>query len=475
MDTRDADLLKEIEPSELGNRIRAARVARGWTQTQLAGDDISVGYVSRIESGQRRPNASTLDDMATRLGVPVDHLLRGVTAREYDEIKLTLDFAELSLESGQHVEAEARAREAIDRATTGSQDELTYRGRFLAARALEGLGSLDDAILELEPLVADKQGGLLRIKAAIALCRCLRESGDLNAAIEVGERVVHDLENSRLDSCDEAVQLAVTLAAAYYYRGDSSHAVRMCRKAIKKAEILDSPAARAAAYWNASYFEAEQGSVANAVPLAERALALLAEGQDARNLARLRNQLGTMQLQLDPPEIKEAQHNLEKAAEELAWSSASPIDLARNTLQRARADYLDGNLVRAEERCNSVLESTTAEAPLLAADAQALAGQVAAARGDAEGAKTAYRHAVFLLTGAGADRDAAQLWFELADLLEDVGDVEAAREAYRSAAASTGLRSRSKITAEARAEAFASVRADARAQDLVEVRVNVER
>src|SRR3954454_22796549 len=136
MDTRDADLLKEIEPSELGNRIRAARVARGWTQTQLAGDDISVGYVSRIESGQRRPNGSTLDDLAARLGVPVDHLLRGVTAREYDEIKLTLDFAELSLESGQHIEAEARAREAVERAVTGSQDDLACRGRFLTARAL---------------------------------------------------------------------------------------------------------------------------------------------------------------------------------------------------------------------------------------------------------------------------------------------------------------------------------------------------
>src|SRR3954462_13882415 len=163
MDTRDADLLKEIDPAQLGQRIRAARVAKGWTQTQLAGDDISVGYVSRIESGQRRPNGQTLEDLATRLGLPTEHLLRGVTAREYDEIKLTLDFAELSLETGQHLEAETRAREAVDRATTGSQTELAYRGRFLAARALEGQGMLDDAILELEPLVADKQGGLLRI------------------------------------------------------------------------------------------------------------------------------------------------------------------------------------------------------------------------------------------------------------------------------------------------------------------------
>src|SRR4051794_10679446 len=462
MDTRDADLLKEIEPSELGNRIRAARVARGWTQTQLAGDDISVGYVSRIESGQRRPNSSTLDDLAARLGVPVDHLLRGVTAREYDEIKLTLDFAELSLESGQHVEAEARAREAIDRATSGSQDELAYRGRFLAARALEGQGNLDDAILGLEPLLAVRDGGLLRVKASIAMVRCLKDSGDLSRAIEVGEQVLASLAGSHIDSCDEAVQLTVTLALVYFNRGDASHAIRMCRKAIIKAEELDSPVARASAYWNASVFEAQRGSVTNAVPLAERALALLAEGQDTRNLARLRNALGQMQLELDPPDVSEAKRHLGQAAEDLAWSSAGTIDISSNKLAMARAHYLEGDLGAARDACTEIIAAVSTSAPLLAADAQALAGQVAAANGDIDTAKAAYRQAVFFLTSVGSDRDAAQLWFELAGLLEDVGDLEASRDAYRSAAASSGLRSRPKAPAdvrvEAREEAFEMVR-----------------
>ena len=83
----------------------------------------------------------------------------------------------------------------------------------------------------------------------------------------------------------------MTVAVAYFLRGDSGHAIRMCRKAIVKAEELDSPTARASAYWNASIFEAQRGSVSNAVPLAERALSLLSDGQDTRNLARLRSAL----------------------------------------------------------------------------------------------------------------------------------------------------------------------------------------
>jgi len=444
MDVRDADLLKELDPSELGHRIRAARVAKGWTQTQLAGDDISVGYVSRIESGQRRPNSQTLEDLATRLGLPTEHLLRGVTAREYDEIKLTLDFAELSLETGQHLEAETRAREAVDRASAASQEELVFRGRFLIARALEGQGSLDDAIIELEPLVRSRQGGVLRIKCAIALCRCYRESGDLNLAIEVGERVLAQLSQSPLDSTDESVQMAVTLALAYADRGDIGTAVRICRRAIGKAETIATPAARAAAYWNASLFEAERGSVSNAVPMAERALALMAEGQDSRNLARLRTHVGSMQLELDPPAVTEAREHLDKAAEELPWCSASAVEIAINDLARARASFFEGDLDGAEGMCQQIFEIANVDAPVVAAHACALRGQIRAARSDVEGAKAMYRKAVFFLTGVGSDRDAAQLWFELADLLQDVGDLDAARGAYRSAAASTGLRSRSR-------------------------------
>jgi transcriptional regulator with XRE-family HTH domain len=447
MDVLEADLLKEIDPTELGQRIRAARVAKGWTQTQLAGDDISVGYVSRIESGQRRPNGQTLEDLAVRLGVPTEHLLRGVTAREYDEIKLTLDFAELSLETGEHLEAEAQARQALERAVVASQDEMAFRGRYIVARALEGQGSIDDAIIELEGLVYAKGGGLVRIKAAIAMVRCLKNSGDLARAIEVGERVMASLAGSHLDSCDEAVQLTVTLASAYFRRGDTGHAVRMCRKAIVKAEALDSPVARASAYWNASNFEAERGSVANAVPLAERALALLTEGQDARNIARLRGNLGRMQLELNPPEVPDALRNLEQAGEELVWSSASTTEIADNNCYIARAYYLDGDLDRADVICAQVIETVKGESPLVAAEAEALAGQVAAARGSADEAARAYRRAVFTLTAVGADKEAAQLWFELADLLEEVGEAQAARDAYRSAAAASGLRARPKVSA----------------------------
>jgi tetratricopeptide (TPR) repeat protein len=282
----------------------------------------------------------------------------------------------------------------------------------------------------------------MRVGAGIALSRVYRESGDLGRAIDTGERVLADLAESGLDSCDEAIQLTVTIAAAYFERGDSGHAVRICRAAIAQAEALGSPRARASAYWNASAMQARRGDILSAAPLAERALALLSEGQDARNLARLRGELGLLQLALDPPDVEQARLNLEKAAEDLAWSSASPADRAWTQLGLARARFLAGDLTGSRELTTEVHEMSDGVAPLAEAEARALEGQTHAAEGDMAQAARAYQEAVHLLSAIGADRGAAQLWFDLAGLLEQVGQAEAARDAYKRAAASTGLRAR---------------------------------
>ena len=240
--------------------------------------------------------------------------------------------------------------------------------------------------------------------------------------------------------------MAVTLAGAYYFRGDIGQAVRICRKAIAKAETLDSTVARASAYWNASVFESERGSVGNAVVMAERALALMAEGQDARNLART-----AVDGRFDAARARPARRSRRRTG---TWTrrpkscrGAAPARWRSRTtswLEPARS-YLEGEMERAEEICLATFEVANSEAPRARGERRARSSARSRhARGDAEGAKTSFRQAVFFLTGAGADRDAAQLWFELADLLEDVGDLDAARDAYRSAAASTGLRSRSR-------------------------------
>jgi len=451
MDSRHAELLAQTDREALGRRLRSARQARGLTQGEIAADIMSVAYLSRIETGHRRPTAQALDALAQRLEVSVESLLGMVGRREADEIRLALDYAELSLESGQPDDAEKHLQGALERLASFHQDGMRERARLLHARALEATNREDDAVIELESLIDDESvDGLTRIKAGIALCRIYRETGDLGRAIECGQRVMTYVEDAGLAACDEAVQLAVTLAAAHFERGDTAHAVRMCRKAITRAESLGSAMARASAYWNASAMQARRGDVTAAVPLAERALALLGEGQDARNLARLRTEVGRLQLELDPPALDEARHNLEQAAAEMEWSSASPADRAWTLLGLARVAFLGGDLTGSRDLVAQVHTTADGHAPLAEAEAFTLEGRTLAAEGSTDLAAQSYQKAVHRLSAIGADQGAAQLWFDLADLLGSVGLTEESLDAYRRAAVSTGLRARVATTTLAR-------------------------
>jgi len=441
MDPRLAEILTQTDRADLGRRLRAARQAQGLTQAQVAGDVMSVAYLSRIETGSRRPTAPALQALARRLGTSVESLLGEADRRQIDEMRLALDYAELSLESGQPEDAEKHLKDALDLLGSTRMDGLRERARLLHARSLEASNREDDAILELESLIDDPAtDGLTLIKAGIALSRMFRETGDLARAIETGQSVMTQVVEAKLDGCDEAVQLAVTVAAAHFERGDTAHAVRLCRKAIERAEALGSAQARASAYWNSSAMQARRGDVTAAVPLAARALALLSEGQDARNLARLRAEVGRLQLELDPPDLDEARHNLEQAASEMEWSSASPVDRGWTLLGLARVSFLTGDLAGSRELVAQVQVTAGGHAPLVEAEAFALEGRTFACEGSTDLAAQSYQKAVHRLSSIGADQSAAQLWFDLADLLEGVGLTQDALDAYRRAAVSTGLR-----------------------------------
>ena len=434
-----AELLAAADMTEVGRRIRQARVTKGLTQTDLAGGEVSIGYVSRIESGKRRPDPGLLERLAERLRVSPLVLLSGAPDPVHTGLLVALDHAELSLRGGSPAEAEQQ----LDAIWTDIIDcgvpDLERRAKLTRALTLEALGRLDDAIIALEDQLTDGTNGGNSIRAAVALSRCYRESGDLVRAIEIGERHLDALRRLDLNGSDEAVQLAVTVAAAYWERGDVAHAARLCRRAIEQAEELGSPVAKASAYWNASAMESNRGDVDAAVPLAAKALKLLESVEDNRNFARLRSALGQMQLCLDPPQIDEARANLDAAGAQLLWSSASPIDVGRNTLAIARSELLSGDVQAAETRAATVLDQVRGSAPILSTDALMLLGQAAAMRGDAEEAARHYREAILDLSGIGSDRGAAAAWFELGGLLDELGLEREAHDAYRSAAASTGL------------------------------------
>ena len=433
------DLARSIDPTVLGDRVRTTRLRSGLTQAQVAGSEMSVGYISRIESGQRRPDPQLLAAIAEAIGTSVDELLVGVAPDQVIQLRVQLDHAELALVTGSIDQALETVDRILAEPATEDLPDLEREASYLRARALEASGDLQSAILVLEDLTEKPSGDLAWINGATALSRCYRESGELGRAIEVGERAAAFIDERGLGGLDESVRLSLSVANAYLDRGDISYAARMCQRVIDRAEELASPIAKASAYWNLSIAESRRGRSTMAVDLARRALGILGAADDSRNVARLQTQVAILQLRLDPPEAAEALEMLLRAERAMAITGGVPADLADNHLAQARAHSLLGDPDAARELARATVDSSRTAAPVVAADALALLGQLAAQAGDVHAARDHFQQAVLLLSGVGADRSAAQLWFQLAHLLESIGDASSALDAYRRAGAASGL------------------------------------
>jgi len=432
-----AHALTVLEPAELGARIKAARVAAGLTQPVLADQDVSVAYLSRIESGQRRPGPELLGSLAQRLGVTVEYLVLGDAWEDARRLELQLDHAELSLVGGEAANALAQARDALASSGLEAVPSGSVRAHYVEAAALDALGD-DSAAAAFQQLLKIGAESAIRLKAATALCRIWREQGQLDRAIACAQAELDAAPPESLGS-EEGIRLSVTLAAALFMAGRTAEAGELCDCAITESERLRSPVARASAYWNASIIRAESGDVTEALAMAKRALHLLESTERVRDIGRLRTQMVSIMLKAEAPRLEEAHEQLRLADTELDWSEANVTDRARHDFVRAQAMLMAGDVDEAHAAALGVLTTCGEDLPLLRVNALTLLGQTAWSTGDRDGAHTWYRQAIAVLTGVGADREAGQVWFELGTLADEAGLVEEARDAYRRAAASTGL------------------------------------
>ncbi|MBO9523056.1 MAG: helix-turn-helix domain-containing protein [Nocardioidaceae bacterium] len=440
MDTQLAALSRSIDPALLGQRIRNARIAAGMTQSQVAGEDVSTAYISRIEDGQRRPEAGLLERMAGRMSTTLEELLLGVTKNQEAELHVELDFAELAIRAGNAKTALAKVAGVQNATSETILPQVHRRASYVRALGLEAAGDLDEAILLLESLIDEQTADARTLRVLVSLTRCHRDAGDQIRAIEVGERAQALVDEHKLGGLGEAIELAAILAGAHAARGDVDDALRVCRAAIESSDALGSGTGKVDAYARAAERLSAQGSHEAALPLAEKALRLAELGDEARHLGRLRTELGTLLLQGDDPDLDSAIAALEKAEGELAWATADAVDRGQNLLAQARSRFLRRDFDAAATLATASRTAAGDAAPIVAAESHVLEGQIAAEQGRKADARTAYREAIRLAGDVeAADRDAAQFWFELGGLLDEIGERDDASDAYRRAAASTGL------------------------------------
>lgn len=422
--------------AELGSRIRSIRCERGLTQAQLAGPRLSESYVSLIESGKRHPGRRTLEAIAERLKISVDELSGHVVAVD-PQVSFAMAFVDLAVMNGD-MESARSAVAAIhqdDRLDPHSAAKLVA----IEAKLAESEGDLETATALLERVLADgNTDPAAWAEAATSLVRCHRERGNLVEAIEVGERCTAQLAASGLSGTSQHVAVGLTMASAYHERGDVAKAARVVEGLVVESERVGSREARGYAYWNAALIARGEGRKLDAVKLAEKAVALVSEGDDKRRLARLTQAQASIMLTLDEPQVTKAVELLLSSYMQME-ECGSPVDVATIASHLGRAEILAGEPDEAERWARRSLELLGEEPRLETAHSWMILAQAQTMQGNVDEANQTARLSASMLEAMGASRQAAQTWRELGDLMNRQGQHEQACLAYDRALESMGL------------------------------------
>lgn len=279
MDASHAWMSRTVDAAELGRRIRAARVAAGLTQAEVAAGDMTAAYLSRVERGQRRLAAGLLEKVACRLNTTASQLVTGHTAAEMRERALEVERAAVLVALGRPSEAEQSASHLLERLRDHEDDALRATALRIRAEAYLALGQTTAAAGLAESLTHEND--LNSLRAMILLCRCQCLRGEAHEAI-AGSHVAHELVRTLgLQGLGEDLRLAAAVAEAKYLQGDVRDARNECRKALDASASLmhDGDASR---YLDAATIEsASNGATPAAIQLTAAALVIL-EAQAGR-------------------------------------------------------------------------------------------------------------------------------------------------------------------------------------------------
>ena len=424
----------------LGDRVLERRVALGMSQRELAGPEMSPSYVSLIESGKRSPTLDVLEVLAARLQTTSSALVSGVEPaprRSPERVELDLRWAKIALRAGGPDSAERYARAVLDDSACSTRQRID--ALIVVAAALEALGRLDEAIDVLEPLVeeldSEKTRELWR-SCQVMLCRCYKDVGDLGHAIDLGERAwASDAVMS-----DEEVMLAVSLADAYFQRGDIKRAGRLLSRILSRAEVAGSHGNQGATLWNASLVAEADDRLDDAVRLSERALALFSESDAVRNLGRLRVTYAFLLREESTSSVPVAREQLRRAQGEFEMEG-SVIERARCLTELARCALDEDDIAEATELIMAAA-AVVADGPEIEhAKVELVRGHTLVRSGEIEqGLGIAHEAARVLGDQANSPREAAHAWRELADLARTAGRHELVVEALERAVDVLGVR-----------------------------------
>lgn len=442
---RDAAVAELTPAQKMGKRLREARLRLSMTQSEVAGDQFSVSYISAVERGQIRPSLGALEQLSERLEVALTDLVsdervsEGVATggreaaaeRRQEEAEAKLRLAQIYIHQG-------KFREALDTLRTINTSHLAgYNAmelRRLLAYCYIELDQPEDARKEaLEGVSLSERTGDEEMRA--------RLRNELGGAYLLGRKTQLALEQYRLANeavmhgivRDPAFRLNVlyNLGTTYWLLNQPNDAIGYLREAVEQTEDLNNPERQGDALWQLSAAYTSQGDTRRAKLYAQRALATYEQAENRRLTARAYTRLGRATAQAN--QIDEALNFLSQAQ---TMTEREQDTRGQAEVQRSLAAVFvsQKRLPEAKAAAQKALElAQDVNDDILLAESQLAMAQVQDAQGQAKPAEASFEQAIALLEKTGARQHLGDAYAAFSSFLEARGQSQRALEVLRQA------------------------------------------
>jgi transcriptional regulator with XRE-family HTH domain len=436
----------------LGERLRAIRRERGFSQDAVAKPEFTKSYVSAIERGKARPSLKALELMAARLGVTTSTLLALPSAPgapdaagQAAEIADLLDQARWAVAAGQARAALAQldALEVAHGDALVSRPDLRGSLLVLQGRAHLALGAPDiaqDSFQQALLLLEDDPSGEEAEEVSLLIGESYARQGLFDLALPLLERAQAAVAAGTLANPTVPGRLAADLGKAYQALGHPEQA-RAVYEAALRATAEDNLAGQAARYDEVGRAAQAAGQWEQAGRIALGAAGIQAAEENLRLYTAVQQQLAS--LYAARGDAAGAGELLQKA-QALLTQGGNRAALSAVHQQAATLALESNRIAEATRHAEEALRLASASDPAggseaggpIRARAQQVAGRVAEAAGEPARADALFQQALTTAQAEGAGPLVREIAQTYAEILDARGDHAQAVPYYRLALAS---------------------------------------
>jgi tetratricopeptide (TPR) repeat protein len=404
----------------IGERLRAARTARGLTQERLAAGIATKGFICQIERNQVTPSLQRLRLLADRLGLPLAYFLEAPPPASGDYL---IKAAELAVKAGE-------ARRAIALLDEIAEDELSADERANAGRlrgtALLASGQKSEGLRTLQEAAASAPPDDPMLSAAIyaEIGSALGEQELFSASIEASLRALQWLDRSRHPDLDLKAHVLTNIANVWYRWGKTAEAVGYYEKALTAATDGESLLRMANAHMALGVAARAMGQLHAAVRHCEQALVIHRRLGRERLANQVLNNLGDAYYAQG--KVEEARQ-LQQECLDRGHRSKDYVAVAAAASQLARFALAEGHLDDAIARSTEAEQAAQrANSYLYQARAVVLRGMAAERQGRRQVCDRAFRQAFEILKQGGALAEMGDACARYSDVLRERSDADGA-------------------------------------------------